>query len=151
MERHKEFKYHKFTTHESIPSSDRELLLRALEVASNSFSPYSNFKVGAAARLKSGVVICGTNIESEVFPAGICAERSLLFSMAANHPDDPIEALAITSMPCDRECSPCGLCRQSLLDCERRQKSPIRVIMGGDRSATIVESAEILLPFSFIL
>ena len=75
----------------------------------------------------------------------------MLFHAAANHPDDPIEALAIASVPSERECYPCGQCRQVLLDTERRQGSPIRIIMSGGGTASVVDTAESLLPFTFIL
>ena len=87
----------------------------------------------------------------EVFPAGMCAERSLLFHAGACHADDPIEALAIASEPSERECYPCGQCRQVLLDAERRQGAPIRIIMSGAGGATVVDSAVRLLPFTFQL
>ncbi len=151
MERVLELKYQKHDSLESMTPDDRRLLQEATSATSHSFSPYSNFKVGAAALLSSGKIVYGTNVESEVFPAGICAERNLLFSTVANHPDDHIVALAITSSPAKRECTPCGLCRQSLLDTERRQGHEIRIIMGGESSAIVVESAEALLPFSFVL
>ncbi len=109
------------------------------------------FRVGAAARLRSGKILCGSNQESEVFPAGMCAERSLLFHAGACHADDPIEALAIASDPSERECYPCGQCRQVLLDAGRRQRSPIRIIMSGAGGATVVDSAVRLLPFTFQL
>jgi cytidine deaminase len=101
--------------------------------------------------LRSGKILCGSNQESEVFPAGMCAERSLLFHAGACHADDPIEALAIASEPSERECYPCGQCRQVLLDAERRQRSPIRIIMSGAGGATVVDSAVRLLPFTFQL
>jgi cytidine deaminase len=59
--------------------------------------------------------------------------------------------LAIASDPSERECYPCGRCRQVLVDVERRQKSPIRVIMYGGGSASVVRSTELLLPFTFKL
>ncbi len=151
MEKFLELKYQKYNSLESMPTSDRSLLEEAMHATSHSSAPYSNFRVGAAARLKGGTIVYGANIESEVYPAGICAERNLLFASAVSHPNDVIEALAIASIPNDRECSPCGFCRQSLLDRERSQGSPIRIIMGGGSSATVVESAEVLLPFSFKL
>lgn len=112
---------------------------------------YSNFHVGAAVRLKSGRLLHASNFESEVFPAGLCAERSLLFYVESNYADDPIEELAIASVPDERECYPCGQCRQVIVDVERRQQSPIRVIMSGRDTATVVDSAEKLLPFTFKL
>ena len=107
--------------------------------------------MGAAARLRSGRILHGSNIESEVYPAGLCAERTLLFHHAANHAGDPVETLAIASDPDQRECYPCGQCRQVMVDSERRQGSPMRVIMYGGGTASAVDSAERLRPFTFIL
>ena len=136
---------------EDLPAADRDLIAEAQRATELSYSNYSGFKVGAAVRLKSGKVLRRANSESEVFPAGLCAERSLLYYVEANYADDAIEALAIASNPSERECYPCGGCRQVILDVERRQGSPIRVIMSGNGSASIVESAQLLLPFTFQL
>ena len=78
-------------------------------------------------------------------------ERTLLFYAQANYADDPIETLAIASNPSERECYPCGQCRQVMVDVERRQGSPMRVIMSGRGTATVLDSAARLLPFTFIL
>ncbi len=134
-----------------MSSADQELLREAKEMTNKSFAPYSNFCVGAAARLRSGKVIYGCNVESEVYPAGLCAERTLLFYAQSNHGDDPVEVIAIASNPDEREVYPCGQCRQVLVDTERRQGSPMRVIMGGRDTATVVQSATHLLPFTFKL
>ena len=107
--------------------------------------------MGAAALLRSGEVVSAANCESEVYPSGLCAERVLLYHLQINHADDPIVAFAIASTPAERECYPCGSCRQTLLDTQKRQQSPIRIIMSSAESATIVDSAEELLPFSFKL
>ena len=136
---------------EDLPMADRDLIAEAQRATELSYSKYSGFKVGAAVRLKSGKVLRSANSESEVFPAGLCAERSLLYYVEANYTDDAIEALAIASNPSERECYPCGGCRQVILDVERRQGSPIRVIMSSNGSASIVESAQSLLPFTFQL
>ncbi|MFI3281195.1 MAG: cytidine deaminase [Rikenellaceae bacterium] len=134
-----------------LTPSDSQLVEEAKAMTSKSFAPYSNFCVGSAARLSSGKIIHGCNVESEVYPAGLCAERTLLFYAQSNHGDDPIETLAIASIPDEREVYPCGQCRQVLVDTERRQGSPIRIIMSGRNSATIVNSATDLLPFTFKL
>lgn len=145
------FDYEHYAALAELPASDRALVEEAGRATAASYAPYSKFRVGAAARLRSGRILHGSNVESEVFPAGLCAERTLLFHAAANHPDDPVEALAIASEPSERECYPCGQCRQVLLDTERRQGSPIRIIMSGGGTATVVASAECLLPFTFTL
>ena len=138
-------------TLDTLPTSDSELVKAAFEATQQAYAPFSGFRVGAAARLRSGEIITAANCESEVFPSGLCAERSLLHYYATNYATDPIEALAIASDPSERECYPCGACRQVILDAERRQQSPIRIIMAGGGTATTVESAESLLPFTFRL
>ena len=81
----------------------------------------------------------------------MCAERSLLYHLRTSHAHSPIETIAIASDPATGECYPCGACRQVLLDAERAQQSPIRLIMAGPDSASIVASVEELLPFTFKL
>ncbi len=151
MKRILEIEYKHFASLEELDEGRRELIRRAKEAAGSSYSPYSSFAVGAAAQLSNGVIINGFNIESEVFPAGICAERIALAHAAAAHPNVIIERIAITSTSCSEECYPCGLCRQALIDVERRQGSEIEVLMAGSESAMIVESAAMLLPFTFKL
>lgn len=138
-------------TLDTLPTSDSELVKAAFEATQQAYAPFSGFKVGAAARLRSGEIITAANCESEVFPSGLCAERSLLYHYATNHADNPIEAMAIASNPSERECYPCGACRQVMLDTENRQQSHIRIIMAGGDTATVVNSAKDLLPFTFRL
>ncbi len=146
-----ELHFRKYSSLESMPHPDRLLIREAASAAKRSFAPYSNFSVGAAAILRSGQIIYGSNVESEVYPAGICAERNLLFAAATAYPFEIIDAIAIFADNGARECYPCGVCRQSLLDAQRRQESPIRVIMASCDSATVVDSADVLMPFSFKL
>ena len=143
--------YEHYDSFNELNAADRELIAEAEAATATANARYSNFRVGAAVRLRSGRTLHASNFESEVYPAGLCAERSLLFYVEANYGDDPVEALAIASNPSERECYPCGQCRQVIVDVERRQQSPIRVIMSGSGTATIVDSAEKLLPFTFKL
>lgn len=143
--------YKAYESLELLNEEERGLVESARSAAVDSYSPYSHFSVGAAIKLANGEVVAGFNIESEVFPAGICAERNLLYNAATSYPMDPIRAIAIVSASSAEECYPCGLCRQTLVDSERRQRSDIRVIMAGDTTATVVESARLLLPFTFTL
>jgi cytidine deaminase len=136
---------------DELSPAEQEVVQAAFGATSKAYAPYSRFKVGAAIRLRSGKILTAANCESEVFPSGLCAERSLLYSYATNHADDVIELMAIASDPSERECYPCGACRQVMLDAERRQQSPIRIIMAGGGTASVVESAEVLLPFTFKL
>ena len=146
-----EINFEHYASIEEMNDLDRALVREAEEATVTANAPHSNFHVGAAVRLKSGRTLHASNFESEVYPAGLCAERSLLFYVEANYANDPIVALAIASDPSERECYPCGACRQVILDAENRQQSPIRIIMAGGGTATIVESAKDLLPFTFKL
>ena len=136
---------------DELSPAEQEVVQAAFGATSKAYAPFSGFKVGAAIRLRSGKILTAANCESEVFPSGLCAERSLLYSYATNHAEDVIELMAIISDPSERECYPCGACRQVMLDAERRQQSPIRIIMAGGGTASVVESAEVLLPFTFKL
>lgn len=151
MKRILDISYEHYDSIAKLDERDRNLVAEAEAATATANARYSHFRVGAAVRLKSGRTLHASNFESEVYPAGLCAERSLLFYVEANYGDDAIEALAIASNPSERECYPCGQCRQVIVDVERRQQSPIRVIMSGAGTATVVDSAEKLLPFTFKL
>ena len=151
MEKQFCFNYEHYAALAELSDADRELVREAERATANANAPYSKFRVGAAARLRSGKILYGSNFESEVYPAGLCAERTLMFYAQANYADDPIETLALASAPSERECYPCGQCRQVMVDVERRQGAPMRVVMSGGGTATVVDSAALLLPFTFVL
>lgn len=151
MEELYQIPFEKYSSRESVPASDQELVEIAIQATRQANAPYSGFKVGAAARLASGKIISAANTESEVYPSGMCAERSLLYHYQSNFAQEPITALAIASEPSERECYPCGACRQVILDVENRQQQPIRIIMWGGGTASVVSSARLLLPFTFKL
>ena len=151
MKQRLDISYEHYDSFDELGAADRALIEEAEAATATANARYSNFRVGAAVRLRSGRTLHASNFESEVYPAGLCAERSLLFYVEANYGDDVIEALAIASNPSERECYPCGQCRQVIVDVERRQQSPIRVIMSGAGTATVVDSAEKLLPLTFKL
>lgn len=151
MEKKIEINYWHYASLDELPAADRALVDEAEKALKKAYPKYSNFSVGAAVRLRSGAILHGANSESEVFPSGMCAERSVLYYAEANHADDHIEALAIASNPSLRECYPCGGCRQVILDVQRRQGLPMRIIMSGGGTASIIDNAEHLLPFTFQL
>ena len=151
MDKKIELSYHHVDDLGQLSPADRNLVAEAEKATQKAYAKYSGFRVGAAVRLRSGVILHGANSESEVFPSGLCAERSVLYYAEANYADDPIDALAIASDPSERECYPCGGCRQVILDVQRRQGSPIRILMSGNGTCSIVDNAEKLLPFTFQL
>ncbi len=152
----KEFtlRYEEYASDADLAPADAELLRAAREATTHAYAPYSQFRVGAAARLVGGTVITGTNQENASYPAGICAERTLLSVAGAQYPGVAIETLAISYHNehgvSDRPISPCGICRQSLQEFEQRTGRPMRVILGGETGKVIVlERSGVLLPFAF--
>jgi len=154
MQQKFEFEYDLLDDSNQLNKADQELLEAAKKATATAFAPYSNFKVGAAARLSSNTIIIGSNQESASFPVGICAERTLLNSVASQFPNQTINTIAISYEPLGKPSvepiSPCGMCRQSLLDYENRFQSPIKIIMAGmSGKVMVLKSATHLLPFGF--
>ncbi len=90
-----------------------DLYDKAYEVSKNSYSPYSNFPVGAALLMEDGTVITGVNVENRSFGVTNCAERTALFT-AITQGYKTFKALAVATPSADYPVSPCGLCRQAL-------------------------------------
>lgn len=97
---------------------NRELIKVALEARKNSYSPYSDFKVGAALLTKSGKVYTGCNIENAAFGPTVCAERTALFK-AVSEGEREFVRIAVAGgkndIP-DSYAFPCGVCRQVLAE-----------------------------------
>ena len=143
-----------FNSLDELHSNDAYLLEQAEKARQNSYSPYSKFSVGAALLLESGNVILGSNQENASFPAGLCAEGVALFNAGANHRTEIIKAIAITAGSeenlVNRPVPPCGICRQSIIEYEKNQKSPIRILMKGQYGPIyICDSISDLLPLGF--
>jgi cytidine deaminase len=139
---------------EELSQEEQQLIDAAIEATSRSYTPYSHFHVGAAIQLKNGVVIMGCNQENAAFPAGICAERSAIFAAGAQYPDQPIMTLAITARNSkgellDEPASPCGTCRQVIIETETRFKQPVRILLYGKKHTYVMDGIRQLMPFSF--
>jgi len=145
--------YQEFEKPEELDRFDRELLYAARDIAMNAYAPYSNFRVGAAIRLSSGIIVTGANVENAAFPSGICAERSALSNSVSNHPDDNPIAIAIAAITedglTDDPVTPCGNCRQVIAEEESRTGKKIRIILAGKNKTLIIESIATLLPLQF--
>ena len=134
-----------------LPAADAALLEAARSATSLAYAPYSKFHVGAAARMASGAVIRGANQENASFPAGICAERTVLSLAASLYPGEAITALAISYVPAAAvPITPCGICRQSIAEFQSRTHGVIRLILGGASGPVwVFEDAAALLPLTF--
>lgn len=80
---------------EDLTDAEQALVEEAIEGTNRSYAPYSQFHVGAALLLENGKTIIGCNQENAAYPAGICAERSAIFTAGAQYPDQPILMIAI--------------------------------------------------------
>ena len=138
---------------EEMHPSMRELVEKAKAMTQNAYCPYSHYYVGAAALLADGQVITGSNQENAAYPSGLCAERTTLFAANANHPDTPVLALAIACYTdghfTKEAASPCGACRQVMLETEHRYGKPMQVVLYGEDMCYIFNSASDLLPLHF--
>jgi len=148
------FAYDVYDSIEDLSAEDAALLDAARKITAKAYAPYSNFLVGAVARLKNGETVSGTNQENASYPVGICAERVLLSCAASQYPGIPIQTIAISYDNLKGESmhpiSPCGMCRQSLLEYQERMKQPIRLILSGLKGEVyIVQKADHLLPLCF--
>ena len=137
-----------------LNNEDAQLLKAARKVTELAYAPYSNFRVGAFAKLVNGETVSGTNQENASFPVGICAERTLMSTASVLFPNVAIETIAISynnlNGKSDRPISPCGICRQSFVEFQQRTKKTIRLILSGmEGEVQIIENAANLLPLTF--
>ncbi len=147
-------KYKEYANIDALNEADKELMQRAIAATDGAYAPYSGFHVGAALRLADGSVVVGNNQENAAYPSGLCAERTALFAASAQRPDmRDYTALAIAGRNTASElceASPCGACRQALMEYVQLQGHPLRVLcllQGG--AVREVGSVADLMPFSF--
>lgn len=141
-------------TDAELRAEELELVELARKSTFRSYAPYSRFSVGAAIRLSSGAVVCGANQENVAFPSGTCAERSACFYAHAQYPDDKFEMIAIAArgvdgLPLAEPISPCGACRQSLLQYELLAGHDVKVLLVGRDYTYRLPSVHSLLPLAF--
>jgi len=146
--------YEEFGSASELNEDDRALLVKAREATRNAYAPYSNFHVGAAARLANGEIVTGSNQENASFPAGLCAERVMLSAISSLYPNMSIPVMAISyEQPGTQSLepiAPCGICRQTLQEYEFRSKQPIRLILSAMQGRVVVfSSVSDLLPMAF--
>lgn len=124
----------------------------AIEAARNAYAPYSRFRVGAALLLSNGVVVVGSNQENAAYPSGLCAERTALFAAGAQYPNEAVEILLLVAFSEEdrvESITPCGACRQVLMETSGRYQKPFKVIMVGKEQALVLHDNRGLLPFAF--
>ena len=133
--------------------TDRMLVETAKQATDNSYSPYSHFSVGAAVLLADGTVVKGANQENAAFSVTICAERSAIFAAQAQYPQQPIKAIAIAARNAEgftsAPVSPCGSCRQAMVEIEMKYAQPLHILLYGEKEIYVAESIRSLMPLCF--
>lgn len=122
---------------------NNDLYHAAKAAQEKSFSPYSNFRVGAALLTKAGKLYTGCNIENSSFSLTICAERTALFKAISAGETEFSKILIVSDA--DDFISPCGACRQVLSDLA----GDIDVILTDSRGEMQHKKMSELLPFAF--
>lgn len=123
--------------------SEKELALKAIDAKKNSYSPYSDFPVGAALLSEDGEIFTGVNVENISFGLTNCAERTAFFK-AISEGKRKFTAIAVAGG--DSYLPPCGACRQVMAEfCDR----DFKVIFVKSENEYIVKTLEEILPFSF--
>ena len=148
------FEFEAYDSIDQLSKEDAWLLNEAKNITKTAYAPYSHFQVGAMARLTNGKTVAGSNQENASYPVGLCAERVLLSAASSLYPGVAIESIAISyhndNGSSNRPITPCGICRQTLVEYESRLQHPIRLILGGmEGKIFIIPKADTLLPLSF--
>ena len=147
---------------DELPEADRRLVEEARRATFTSYVPYSHFHVGAAIQMADGKTFAGSNQENAAYPSGLCAERTTAYFASANDPGVAMNTIAIAARCPDnfpkgtpaeetfqrRPISPCGACRQALIEYEHAY-GPIRVLLYGADEVYEFPSVASLLPYTF--
>uniref|UniRef100_A0AB33J4I3 Cytidine deaminase n=3 Tax=unclassified Prevotella TaxID=2638335 RepID=A0AB33J4I3_9BACT len=139
---------------EELDGVCQKLIDTAIAATENAYADYSHFYVGAALLLENGDVVIGANQENAAFPSGLCAERTAIFAAQAQQPTQAVKAIAIAARNdkgmLESPITPCGACRQVMLEIEERYHSNMKVYLYGTSGVYIVDSVKDLLPFAFV-
>lgn len=140
--------------YEELSASDAALVDAARQATFRSYAPYSRFKVGAAIALDNGETITGSNQENVAFPSGTCAERTACFYAHSQYPEARFKKIVIAARGTDNDfqanpISPCGACRQALLEYETLAGHDVEVMLVGRDSIYRLPSVKSLMPLAF--
>lgn len=123
-----------------------DLIKKATDARSLSYSPYSHFAVGSVCLTKDGQVFLGANIENSSYPLCMCGERNAIYNAYMHgYKKEDLEALVIVA-DTDKPCSPCGACRQVISELFPEEAPIILANLKGDVKETTIKE---LLPFAF--
>lgn len=122
-----------------------QLINLAIEAREKAYSPYSNFKVGAAVLFENGKIYTGCNIENASYGATNCAERTAIFN-AVSDGGRVLKAIALIGDPSNYT-YPCGICRQVMS--EFAESGDVKIYIVKNSTDYIETTLEEVLPGSF--
>lgn len=131
-------------------SEDLMLLSEAIKAREQSYSPYSNFMVGAALLGKSGKIYHGCNVENASFSPTNCAERTAFFKAISEGEKEFVKIAVVGAKRGGNPhltCTPCGVCRQVMM--EFCNPKTFQIIMADGEGGILLKSLEELLPLGF--
>jgi cytidine deaminase len=139
---------------EELNEENQQLVTMAKAALGRAYAPYSRFHVAAAIRLDNSEILVGTNQENAAYPSCMCAERVALYAFSTLNSDRRIREMAVVAKRADHPrllpVTPCGSCRQVMLEYELRQGSSIRVLLQVEEDQwCLLQSVADLLPFGF--
>jgi cytidine deaminase len=130
--------------------TEEQLLELARAAAAKAYAPYSNFHVGCAIESVDGEVVTGANMENACYRLGVCAEQSALTAAQHKFGLDKVTRIAVAAGTDATVCTPCGGCRQAILEAAQLSGRNIEIICGsGDGSAVERHRIGELIPFGF--
>lgn len=121
----------------------KNLLEKAKEASAFTYSPYSDFPVGAALLCRNGKIFSGANVENRSYGLTNCAERTAIFS-AVSAGESEFEAIAVYCSAADYPVPPCGACRQVLSEFAGPD---FTVIFSGSKGEAVTATLKELYPF----
>ena len=139
---------------EELSADEQALVQLAISATERAYAPYSHFQVGAAVLLENGEMLPGCNQENAAFPVTLCAERTALFAAGAQWPDVAVTKLAIAARGTDGQLTdepvtPCGSCRQAIIETETRFGRQVKILLYGRNKVYVIDGIRPLMPLSF--
>lgn len=130
--------------------TDEQLLELARTATARAYAPYSRFNVGCAIESVDGEVVTGANMENACYRLGICAEQSALSAAQHRFGLGKVARIAVVGGTGDVVCTPCGGCRQAILEAAQLSGRDLEILCGsGDGSKIERHSIGELIPFGF--
>ncbi len=148
------FSYKVYESVKELDVLDQKLIEASDQILEKAYAVYSGFNVGASALLENGEIMTANNQENMALPSSLCAERVLLYYCRAHFPNLVIKKMAVSVRAIHavikEPITPCGACRQVMVEYERNQNTKIPIFLKGEVGEIYeLNSISDLLPLAF--